>query len=130
MQTSKRTGRRMSAPPREAATLTENRFWPHAGGHMGMTVSENNHVNDNNQAHATIKSTNQSFLNCTKEFDRSLIASQLVGGAAIILAVLALLSRQDTKRSVRKLVGSRKVRDTALMERIPITTHIQYTNYA
>lgn len=46
MQKSKRTGRRMSAPPREAATLTENRFWPHAGGHMGMTVSVKHTTSD------------------------------------------------------------------------------------
>ena len=47
MQTSKRTGRIMSTPPSEAATLTENRFWPHAGGHMGITVSAEEDNNDN-----------------------------------------------------------------------------------
>ena len=49
----------------------------------------------------------------TKEFDWGLVAAQLVGRPAVVLAVLALLGRQNTKRRVGKLVGGCKVGNAA-----------------
>lgn len=34
-----KTSSSTSSPPSETAALTENKFWPHAGGQIGMTVS-------------------------------------------------------------------------------------------
>lgn len=53
----------------------------------------------------------------TEEFDRGLIVAQFVGGAALVLAVLAFLHRQDAQRRVGELVGRGEVRDAAIDSR-------------
>ena len=47
----------------------------------------------------------------TKKFDGCLVVAQLVGGPAVVLAILALLYREDTQRRVGELVSRGKMRD-------------------